>query len=50
MTGFVVKGHIWYYDNLALYDDRTLVIRITKYECIFVMLTEFVELRTGGGT
>ncbi len=41
---------IWYYDNLALiwavYDDRTLVIRITMYECIFVMLT---ELRTGGG-
>ncbi len=37
---------IWYYDNLALYDDRTLVIRITMYECIFVMLTEF---RTGGG-
>ncbi len=37
---------IWYYDNLALYDDRTLVIRITKYEYIFVMLT---ELRTGGG-
>ncbi len=37
---------IWYYDNLALYDDKTLVIRITKYEFIFVMLT---ELRTGGG-
>ncbi len=37
---------IWYYDNLALYDDRTLVIRITKYEFIFVMLT---ELRTGAG-
>ncbi len=30
---------------MALYDDRTLVIRITKYEFIFVMLT---ELRTGG--
>ncbi len=28
----------------ALYDDITLVIRITKYEFIFVMLT---ELRTG---
>ncbi len=37
---------MWYYDNLALYDDRTLVIRITMYEFIFVMLT---ELRTGGG-
>ncbi len=40
---------IWYDNlafNLALYDDRTLVIRITMYECIFVMLT---ELRTGGG-
>ncbi len=48
MTGFVVQGHIWY-DNLALYDDRTLVIRITKYECIFVMLTELAEFRTGGG-
>ncbi len=35
---------IGYYDNLALYDDITLVIRITKYEFIFVMLT---ELRTG---
>ncbi len=35
---------IGYYDNLALYDGRTLVIRITKYEFIFVMLT---ELRTG---
>ncbi len=35
---------IGYYDNLALYDDRSLVIRITKYEFIFVMLT---ELRTG---
>ncbi len=23
--------------NLALYDDRPLVIRITKYEFIFVM-------------
>ncbi len=34
---------IGYYDNVALYDDRTLVIRITKYEFIFVMLT---ELRT----
>ncbi len=30
---------------LFLYDDRTLVIRITKYEFICVMLT---ELRTGG--
>ncbi len=39
-----VKHYIWYYDNLALYDDRTLVIRITKYEFIFVMLA---ELRTG---
>ncbi len=37
---------IWYYDNLALNDDRMLVIRITKYKCIFVMLT---ELRSGGG-
>ncbi len=27
-------------------DDRTLVIRITMYECLFVMLS---ELRTGGG-
>ncbi len=35
-----------YYDNLALYDDRTLVIRLTMYECIFVMLTEH---RTAGG-
>ncbi len=28
---------IIYYDNLALYDDRMLVIRITMYERIFVM-------------
>ncbi len=33
------------YDNLALYDDRTLVIIITIYECIFVMS----EFRTVGG-
>ncbi len=37
----IIQHYIW-----ALYDDRTLVIRITMYECIFVMLT---ELRTGGG-
>ncbi len=36
---------IRYYDNLALYDDRTLSF-IIMYECIFVMLS---ELRTGGG-
>ncbi len=35
---------IIYYDNLSLYDDITLVFRITKYEFTFVMLT---ELRTG---
>ncbi len=27
-----VSQALWYYDNLALYDDITLVIRITKYE------------------
>ncbi len=47
MAQFFFKCHLasvsHYYDNLALNDDRTLVIRITKYECIFVMLT---ELRT----
>ncbi len=31
---------------MLAYDDRTLVIRITMYGCIFVMLS---ELRTGGG-
>ncbi len=45
---FFMVSSAWYllHGNLALYDDRTLVIRITKYEFIFVMLT---ELRTGGG-
>ncbi len=37
----IIKHYI-----LALYDDRTLVIRITMYKCIFVMLT---ELGTGWG-
>ncbi len=35
-----------WFENLALYDYRTLVIRITMYECIFVIVTEVI---TGGG-